>query len=163
MPPKGARSRTSTTGHLLGRIDHNPQEVLYGLLGVIGETRMDGRRLDHGAAGRDEPSEALALRQHPHCASLSSAFAHPAHDLEVCQYGLGIEVGVECLQTFRVEADARVEELRVLAVEHHPCVYEFTALDARHHAQECVLEKAHRLVSSSALTHALGSCRRVLR
>src|SRR5215204_54845 len=124
---------------------------------------MHWRRLHNGAAGRDEPSEALALRQHPHGAGLSSAFAHPARDFEVCLYGVGVEVGIERTQAFRVEADARVEELRVLAVEHHPCVYELTALDARHHAQECVLEKAHRVVSSSALTHALGSRKRVLK
>src|SRR5215216_6835949 len=136
----GPRPRTLATGYLLGRIDHDLQEVLYSLLGVISEASMDRRRLHHGAAGRDEPSEALALRQHPHGAGPSSALAHPARDFEVCQYGLGVEVGVERPQAFRVEADARVEELRVLAVEHHSCVYELTALDAWHHAQERILE-----------------------
>jgi hypothetical protein len=85
--------RKPAAGYLLGRIDHDPQEVLYGLLGVISEARMDRRRLHHGAAGRDEVSEVLALGQHPYGAGLSSAFAHPARDLEVCLYGLGVDVG----------------------------------------------------------------------
>src|SRR5215210_2210415 len=137
--------------------------MLYGLLGVISEARMDRRRLHHCAAGRDEPPEALALRQKSHGAGFGPALANPARDLEVRLHGLRVEVGVERLQAFGVEVDARVEELLVLAVEHHPRVYELPALDARHHAQERVLEKAHRVVSSNALTHALGSCSRVLR
>src|ERR671911_87792 len=91
------------------------------------------------------------------------ALAHPAGDFEVREYVLGVEVGGERPQAFRIEVDSRVEELRILAVEHHPSVYELTALDTRYHAQECVLEKAHRTASSSALTHALGSRKRVLR
>src|SRR5215207_9796742 len=148
---------------LLRPMDHDPQEVLYGLFGVIREARVDRRGLHHGAAGRDEPPEALAGRQHPQGAGPRSTLANLARDIQVRLHGLGVEVGVERPQAFGVEVDARVEELRVLAVEHHPRVYELTALDAWHHAQECVLEKAHRAASSNALTQALGSRRRALR
>ena len=90
--------------------DHDLQEVLYGLFGVVGEARVDRGRLHNCAARRDEPSEALARRQQPHGAGLGSAPANPAGDLEVCPHGLGVEVGVERPQTLRVEVDARLEE-----------------------------------------------------
>jgi hypothetical protein len=41
------------------RADHDLQEMLYGLFGVVREAGVDGRGLHHGAAGRDEPPEAL--------------------------------------------------------------------------------------------------------
>src|SRR5829696_2242210 len=159
----GELHRAACTHSDLLLLDHDPQEVLYGFLRVIREARVDRRGLHHCAARRDEPPEALALRQHAHGAGFVPTLAHPARDLEVCLHGLGVEVGVEHPQAFRVEVDARIEELRVLAVEHHPRVYELPALDARYHAQEGVLEKAHRVVSSNALTHPRGSCKRVLR
>src|SRR5918997_1725593 len=100
--------------------------MLYGLLRVVREARVDRRGLHHGAARRDEPPESLDRRQQSNGAGPGSALADSVGDLEVRLNGLGVEVGVE-------------------------------------RPQECVLEKAHPTASSSALTHALGSRKRVLR
>src|SRR5918997_4885629 len=123
--------------------------MLYGLLRVVREARVDRRGLHHGAARRDEPPEPLDRRQQSNGAGPGSALADSVGDLEVRLHGLGVEVGVERPQAFGIEVDSRFEELRVLAVEYHPSVYELTALDTWHHAQECVLEKAHPTASSS--------------
>jgi hypothetical protein len=160
----GVRAWLNPTSLVLcRRLDHRSQQVLYGLYRVFGEARVDRGRLHDGAAGRDEPAEALDWWQQADGAGLGSALAYEARDLEVRPDDLGVEVGVERPQAFGVEVDAGVEELLVLAVKHDPGVYELSALDAWHYAQKGVLEEAHRAASSSARTQSLGSRRRALR
>src|SRR5215213_9985079 len=137
--------------------------MLYGLSRIVREARVDRGGLHDGASGRNEPSETLAWQQQANGAGFGPAFAYEPRYVQVRPDDLGVEVGVERPQSFRVEMDARVEEPRVLAVEHDPGIYQFSALYARHDAQKGVLEEAHRAASSSARTQSLGSRRRALR
>jgi hypothetical protein len=97
--------------------------MLYSLSRIVREARVDRGGLHDGATGRNEPSETLARQQQANCAGFGPTFAYEPRYVQVRPDDLGVEVGVERPQSFRVEMDAGIEEPRVLAVEHDPGVY----------------------------------------
>ena len=121
---------------------------------VVAAAGVRGGDLDHGAARRGQPVEALARRQP---ADRPAPSAPPRRsrgiDARCARIVVEVERRVERRDARRVELDARLEEVARRARHDHADVDELLALDARHDAD-------HRVVIRARIAHAAPPRRR---
>jgi hypothetical protein len=101
---------------------------------------VDWGDLDDGAAGRDEPVEALSLAELGDGAGGGIGCADAGEGFEVVADEREIELGPESVKTLIVDVDAGLEEAVLQAEDDDACVDELFALDARDDANDCVVK-----------------------
>jgi hypothetical protein len=101
---------------------------------------VDGRDLDDGAAGRDEPVEALSLTELGDGAGGWVGCADTGEGFEVISDKREIEDWPESVESLVVDVDVGFEEAVLEAEDDDACVDELFALDARDDANDCVVK-----------------------
>src|SRR4051794_13483590 len=107
-----------------------------------GGPAVDGSGLDDGAPCCAEEPEAGAQRRPAGRTGRLVAAADRANGPQRGAYGCHVDVGRQRQQPSLVDGAACLEEVGVLAVEHHPHVHELLPVHPRHAAEHDVLEAA---------------------
>jgi hypothetical protein len=101
---------------------------------------VDGGDLDDGAAGRDEPVEALALTELRDGTGCRVCGTDAREGFDVVANQIEIDLRPESEESLIVEVDAGFEEALLQAEHDDACVDELFALDAWDDANDCVVK-----------------------
>ena len=134
-----AEARRALARAPTARPHHRIEEAVHGRRHIAGAAGVHRRGLDHGAARRHQPVEALASRERAERAGRGVARAHLDDGIERCADGGDVGARVEGEDARGVELDAGGERLGRVARHDHADVDELAALDARHDADDRVV------------------------
>src|SRR5207244_10640470 len=116
------------------------EQVVERRLRILVHAGVDVGRLDDGAARRDQPVEARALRESADGAPLAAPLADFRDGVEVALDHREIDGRRESLEPLAIELDAAAEKPAGWAEDDHAGVEELAAVDARHHAHHGVIK-----------------------
>ena len=101
---------------------------------------MDRGDLDDGAAGRDEPVEALALAELGDGTGCGICGADFRESFQVITNEVEVDIWPEGAKALVVDVDAGFEEALLQAEDDDACVEELFALDTGDDANDCVVK-----------------------
>src|SRR5271168_3215148 len=103
---------------------------------------MDRRRLDDGAARRDQPLEAFSLRELRDGPGCLVAGADAYYSVRVLLHRFEVKHRPEGSQPGLVDVDPGLEQTLLQAEDDHADIEELLPLDARDHAQHGVVKRS---------------------
>lgn len=118
------------------------KQALKHRLRLRAESCMDGRHLDDGAAGSDEPVKARSLRKLTYGAGLRAAVTDDGDYLQKALDLVGVERRIKRQQARPVKVNARFQKSLIRAREDNAGIDKFFALYARHNANDGVVKGA---------------------